>query len=125
MTKVSFYIALSTSAVFSADEYEREAGNMLNLLTSVFSDAEQLAVITKDASLLQCHTNIEVSQSDNGLVGKAVIDLECEGKVTLDKAKLSQILKKDVSWPDVKLEKRLVPLEQPGDLVPEGTASMT
>lgn len=125
MPKTSFYIALSTPQVFESGEYEEQAELMASMFSSIFSDVDKISILTKAVELTSCDTNVEVSQCETGLVARAVIDVESTVRVTLDKTKLSQMLKKDSPWSDMKVEKRLVPVEtseQASDAVSKDTA---
>ncbi len=121
MRKTSFFVSLSTSEHFDEKAYMEQAVVMANVFNSIFTDADKIAVLTKKVQLSSCHTEVEVSHSEGGLLGRAVVDFESEARVGLDKTKLSQMLKSAGTWADMKVEKRLVPLEglEPeGDLVP-------
>ena len=124
MPKTSFFVSLSTPQTFDAAEYREQASLMANVFISIFADPEKMRVLTKKVPLTCCHTEVEVSQQD-GLIGRAVVDLESDVRVGLDKTKLSQMLKSSAAWPEMKVEKRLVPvetLEQAGHVVAEDAA---
>jgi hypothetical protein len=121
MPKTSFFVSLSTPQTFGAAEYPEQASLMANVFTSIFADSEKMRVLTKKVPLTCCHTEVEVSQQ-SGLIGRAVVDLESTVRVGLDKTKLSQMLKSSAAWSEMKVEKRLVPietLEQAGHVVTE------
>jgi len=111
MRKTSFFISLSTPEQFDAEAYTEQAGRMANVFNNIFADADKIAVLTRKVLLSSCHTEVEVSHSENGLLGRAVVDIESEARVGLDKTKLSQMLKSAGLWSDMKVEKRLVPVE--------------
>lgn len=125
MPKSSYYISLVTPEQFSAKEYHEQAGRMANVFTDVFTDTARIATLTKHAKLSACSTEVDVSTSEAGLMGRAVVDFEASARVPLDKTKLSQMLKALAPWKQCKVEKRAVPvdeLEEPGHLVPEDAA---
>jgi hypothetical protein len=85
---------------------------MVNIFTSVFTDKAKIAALTKGAQLSGFHTELDVSQTeDGGLLGRAVVDIQAEVRVVLDKTKLSKELKHTAPWKNCKVEKRAVPVE--------------
>ena len=96
---------------------------MVNIFTSVLTDKAKIAALTKGAPLSGFHTELDVSQTeDGGLLGRAVVDIQAEVRVGLDKTKLSKELKHATPWKNCKVEKQAVPvedLEQTGEAVPE------
>ena len=121
MPKTSFFVPLTTPETFSAEDYPEQALLMANVFHSIFADAEKVRVLTKKVPLTCCHTEVEITQN-GGLVGRAVVDLESQVRVGLDKTKLSQMMKSSAAWSEMKVEKRLVPienLEQAGQRMPE------
>ena len=105
--KTSFYICATSKAAAGNDvtEYIASAGEMKDAFEHVLTDTETMSTILKGA-ILTCHTQAEIGWEDDCLSGKAVIDIEAEGKCTLDKTKLSAALKKNLQWKDVKIEKK-------------------
>lgn len=123
MPRTSFYVSLLSGD--SSGEYVDQAGLMANIFTSIFTDTSKIETLTKKAPITDCHTEVDVSQTPNGLLGRAVVDFQCDGKVTLDKTKLSQMFKNIAPWKNLKVEKRLVPVEdseQAGHAVAEVAA---
>ena len=82
---------------------------MADILHQVFSNAQYMETFSK-TTLTSCHTEIEVSRDNDGLVGKCVVDMEGEKRPSLDKGKLSTVLKtlSPPDWPALKIEKRAV-----------------
>ena len=82
---------------------------MAEMLNSVFSSAQYMNTLSK-SKLDECHTEIEVSRVDDGLIGKCVVDMQGEERPSLDKSKLSSILRalNPPDWPALKIEKRAV-----------------
>ena len=115
--KTSYFVTLSTD---ECENYNTDSEVMANLFTDIFSDASKIAILTKNAELTGCHTEVDVSGGDL-LIGRAVVDLEAETRVQLDKTKLSHMMKNAAPWKNCKVEKRAV-LEQPSDAVTEDAA---
>ena len=110
--KSSYYIACHTRELMSPDAYKIMAGKMVNLLHSVFGNAEQLTAITHkkspDGWITTAHSEVQIAHDEYGLVGRIVVDLTAEGRVILDKSKLSALLRATSEWPALKIEKRQV-----------------
>ena len=108
--KSSYYIACHTRELMSPDAYVIMAGKMMNLLHSVFGNAEQLTSIThnKGTPITTAHSEVQIAHDEHGLVGRIVVDLTAEGRVILDKSKLSALLRATSEWPALKIEKRQV-----------------
>ena len=121
--KTSFYVSLSTTEW--RDTYQQEAGHMANVFVDILSDTAKIAMLTKNAELSGCHSDIDVGLDDDKLIGRAVIEFEAEKRVTLDKTRLSQMLRSAAPWKNCKVEKRAVDtgiLEEAGHAVAEETA---
>lgn len=106
MSKTSFFICLSTTDTFNEEEYAEQAGQMSNLFTEIFTDVEKISHLTNNAQLLKCHTELDISQDEVGLKCAAIVDFQCSKKVTLDKTKLSKMLKAGSTWSNMKIEKK-------------------
>lgn len=104
----SYFVTLQTTEQGLVD-YEESANTMAKIFTDLFGDAEKIAQLTKGAELMSCHTEIDVSMTEEGLRGRAVIDMEADKKVPLDKKKLTELFKKSSTWPDCKVTKSAVP----------------
>ena len=102
--KTSYLVTVATTDDIT-EAYEEASGRMAAALTSTFASAERVAAITKGAELASCHTEAEVSMLDGSLIGKAVIDMESESKVAIDKTKMSKFLRDELPW-KIKVEKR-------------------
>ena len=126
--KTSFFISLC--APEWGDMYTHEAGKMANVFVDIFSDSAKLAVLTKNAELSKCHSEVDVGLDDPEsaeakLIGRAVIEFEAENRVTLDKTRLSQMLRSAAPWKNCKVEKRAVDasiLEEASHAVAEDAA---
>ena len=111
--KTSFFIQLTTAFhCLEEDQYNDEADTMVNVLKSVLTDAERMAELTK-AEITSCHSEIDVTQAAT-LVGRALVDIEADKKVQIDKTKLSAMFRKVAPW-KIKIEKRAVDLEVVAD----------
>jgi hypothetical protein len=104
--KTSFYVSLCVPEF--SDVYESEAGTMANVLTDILTSTEKIGVLTKNAELSKCHSEIDVGLEEGKLIGRAVIEFESESRVALDKTKLSQMLRAAAPWKNCKVEKRTV-----------------
>lgn len=115
MVKSCFFVQLSTSETFDADDYPAQAEAMVSVLRDVFESGETMTMLTKK-ELTACHTALDVSQLSGSLTGRALVEIESAEKVNLDKTKMSSLFKKSAPW-KVKVEKRCIDdqafLEQP------------
>jgi hypothetical protein len=121
--KSSYFVGIHTGQNYGPKEYTEKAGMLLNLVTDTLGSEEKCAKIVKGA-LESIHSEIEVgleqydagdwTASDGGweLVCKVVIDIEGSGKLTLDKGKLSAMMRSHPAneWgATLKIEKKAVP----------------
>ena len=121
---MSYYIGIHAGQNYNTEEYTEKANALLQLVTSVLNDGTNVHSITKGTADT-AHSEIEVSlepfeprgqewEHDAGweLVLKAVVDLEGQGRLQLDKGRLSSLLRghKDNQWA-LKIEKKVVPKE--------------
>lgn len=104
----TFYVAIHTRAPYDPAAYAAEAGQLVNLFQQVFLDKEKIALVTKDAPLSACHSNVEVVHEDAELVGRLVVDMDAPARVRLEKSKLTTLFKAGGHWPGMKIEKRAV-----------------
>lgn len=116
--KQSYLITFLTKDHFYDDDYQNAAGQLVNLFSEIFTNKEHIATLTKSAPLTAFNTELEVTQpASDGLTGTAVVDMECETKVQIDKTKLSALVKKlskNAPWESVRIEKRAITdLENP------------
>jgi uncharacterized membrane-anchored protein YjiN (DUF445 family) len=102
--KTGFLVSLSTTDW--SDAYEVEAGKMANLITDIFTDTDKIASLTKKAEIAECTSEVEVKREEDRLMGRVVVEIEAEGRVTLDKSKLSQFVRSASPWKNCKVEKR-------------------
>jgi hypothetical protein len=107
MPKTSFFVSLTTEG-YNVDMYTEQAGMMANVFTDIFGDTAKIAVLTKNASITSCHSEVDVMQSDGKLVGRALVEFEAETRVAINKTKLSQMLRSAAPWDNCKVEKRAV-----------------
>ena len=101
-------MSLTTAQGFEVEAYTEQAGIMANMFASIFGDTAKIAKLTKNAALTGCHTDVDVMQSEDKLIGRALVEFEAEDRVILDKTRLSQMLKNDAPWKNCKVEKRAV-----------------
>lgn len=119
--KQSFLITVTTKEKYSGNDYKEQTGRMLNVFTDIFTDAAQIASITKNAPLTASNLELEISQPLNEtLRAIAVLDVECEKRVILEKNKLTALFKSLApKWAGLKLEKRSL-VEIPDSAVAAG-----
>ena len=104
----------------SREEYESEAAEAMGeFMRGILTDPSSTAVLTKKAFASAMHSEIDVSLIDgNTMQARAVIDLDAETRVPLEKTKLTQSVRK--VYPDARIEKRQIDhldSEEPGELV--------
>ena len=110
--KACYFVSCHTKILFNVNSYQTEAAKMADMLHQVFSSSQSLGNLSK-TPLSACHTEIEISRDPRGLIGKCVVDMEGEKRPTLDKGKLSTVLKAfcPPDWPALKIEKRSIELD--------------
>jgi len=114
----SFYVSLLAPGPIATEEYSLHARKMVEVFTSLLTDKAKIATLTRNAALSLCHTELEVQLlEDGGLLGRAVVDMEAEVRVSFDKTKLSRELKGAAPWKNCKVEKRAMDSEEVGDPV--------
>lgn len=106
--KSTYYIAVHTMEMYDEEQYKVKAGELVNVLHDILGDGETVGQLTKHAAT-NCHTESEIlTTPESGLIGRCVVDLEGEARVSLDKAKLTALLKKALGLPSLKVEKKSV-----------------
>ena len=124
MSKQTFLIALTTTEIPASEtEYSIGAAKMAEIFDSIFMDRGVIGKLTKAATLSACHTEVEVSMGESGLVGRAVVELTSESRVQIDKGMLSRVMRKAAPWGGVKVEKQVVQEAVLIDLEEEGEGS--
>ena len=122
----SFFVSLYAPGPVAPEEYIMQADRMVKIFTDTLTNKAKIAVLTRGASLSDFHIELDVSRTeDGGLLGRAVVDIQAEVRVGLDKTKLSKELKHAAPWKNCKVEKRAVPaedLEEAGHTVYENAA---
>ena len=106
--KTTFYVALHTHEICEPESYTREAGKLVGVLQTIFGENGNLALLTK-VPLTGCHSEIQITHEDTGLVGRCVVDMQATKRAQLDKPKLSTMIRAQTAWPRMKIEKRIVP----------------
>ena len=106
------------------DDYTENAGKMANILTNLLADADKIAILTKNADVTKCHSEVDVLMEEGLLTGRGVVDIDCDVRVSVDKAKLGQMLKNASPWKACKVEKKAVSVEETAELVHENTAAV-
>lgn len=106
MKRSAYLVTLSTNELFTADEYQQEAGHLLNLVQGIVQDTKKLSKLTRSAQLTACHTEAEIAQDETGLTAHCVIEMEGPEKVALDKTKLTAMVRAAAKWPRLTVTKR-------------------
>ena len=104
--KSSYYIACHTKRKCSPEEYIAEAETLTKLFEELFLDADKIESMTHTEDITSCHTEVQVTHEESGLVGKCVVDIVAAGRVQLDKGRLSTFLKSNSHWPTMRIEKK-------------------
>ena len=112
MTKSIYYVSLFAPKV--TEDYYDNAATMVSVMEAVFVPRDRIASFTKAAKLDACHTELEVALLEDGLIGRAIIEMDAAQKVALDKTKLSNALKSLAPWVGCKVEKRAVEADSEG-----------
>ena len=110
--KSTFYLAFHTNELYTVDEYTKQSGEFVNVLQELFTDSSKIELLTNQAVLDACNCETEIVQEEDGMTCKCVLDFEAEARVSVDKAKLTALIKSKVMYPKLKIEKRLV-VEKP------------
>ena len=104
--KSSYYIACHTKRKCSPEEYIIEAEKVSKLFEDLFMDVDKIEAMTHTEDITSCHTEVQVTLEESGLVGKCVVDIVAAGRVQLDKGRLSTFLKSNSHWPTMRIEKK-------------------
>lgn len=110
----SFFISLTVPEYFDPVEYPKQAGIMANIFVELLTNKERIHKLTKGVPISSCHSEVDVMQHEDKLVGRAVVEFESETRVTLDKTQLSKLLKSAAPWEKCKVEKRSLELADHG-----------
>jgi len=113
MKRSTYFVGLYTNELYTPDEYAAEAGALLMVVQSILQSAAGVRSLTRGADVTKCHTEVEIAQDERGLNASCVVEFESPARVTLDKTKLSALLKSecarlDGKWPRITLSKRAV-----------------
>lgn len=111
MTKTTFYVEANTQEIYAdPDEYDKQGDYLIRLLRNTLGDADKALALTKNAKLTAFDTECEVLCDENEyLVARCVVECETStGKASIDKPKLTQILKSSLLWPNMKVHKRMI-----------------
>ncbi len=112
----TYYLELRTGMDYTALEYDKAAGRLVNMITAILSNSEHITALVHTAERTSCNSEIEVmlDTAENGtreLVAKVVVDVEAEVAVRFDKGKWTKLLKarpESDEWPNPKIIKRQV-----------------
>ena len=110
--KVIFYIGVVSKHDPGAEQYMEQANALKTCFYSILTDSETIRTLTRGAELASCHSECEVVCDEaDGIVGRCVVSMESEQKVSIDKTKFTTLMKKALSeagivWPKMKIEKK-------------------
>ena len=85
----------ATNTAYNREEYDVAAVKLEEMMQGVFGDEKVMA----DVCPVTCAENadynveIEIEHEEAGLIGRALVDILAPIKVSLDKAKLSKVMK--------------------------------
>ena len=71
--KSSYYIACHTKRKCSPEEYIIEAEKVSKLFEDLFMDVDKIEAMTHTEDITSCHTEVQVTQEESGLVGIAAL----------------------------------------------------
>jgi hypothetical protein len=106
MMKSMYMVQVTALEEVNKDDYKEAAQTMKDILCDVFGETSKVLKMTK-GKLLSSHTEVEVTCEESNVVGRAICEIDGESKVSLDKPKLSSLVKALAPW-QVKVEKRSV-----------------
>ena len=110
--KTTFYIALHTKEYYDPIAYKEQAENMQQAITLFFDELKAPSKFCKPhTTISSCHTEAEMSQGLEGLIGKCVLDIVASPHVQFDKSTFSKLFKAATDWPALRIEKRNVDME--------------
>ena len=111
--KVIFYIGVVSKHDPGAEQYMEQANALKTCFYSILTDSETIRTLTRlkyAEELTSCHSECEVVCDEvDGIVGRCVVSMESEQKVSIDKTKFTTLMKKALSeagiaWPKMKIE---------------------
>ncbi len=110
--KVIFYIGVVSKHDPGAELYVEQASSLKTCFYTLLTDPETIRTLTRGAELTSCHSECEIVCDEvDGVVGRCVVSMESEQKVSIDKPKFTTLMKKALSeagiaWPKMKIEKK-------------------
>lgn len=103
---IGFQAVCDTS---STEVYEENAGQVIHMLQSIFQDESCVAQLIKSAAVEAVSMDVRASDCNSeGVYIEAVLDIDAEKRVMLDKSKLSLLVKSNAHCPILKIEKRMI-----------------
>ena len=102
--RTTYLVTATSKTTCTADDYATLAGTFLNELTTAFADKAEMFSSEAD----ELAADIEISY-DNVLKAQIALDYEGSLAVTVDKAKLTKLLKEECGRP-LKIEKQRLEL---------------
>jgi hypothetical protein len=106
MKTYTWVVTVSTGETCTHTDYTSVAGEMCNLMVKLLTCTDTLKGLTVRDTWESCSSEIEVCY--NGTVtGSALIDLSCDGKATLTKARLLAVMRAAApQWPGLSVTRR-------------------
>ena len=110
--KVIFYIGVVSKHDPGAELYIEQADALKTCFYTLLTSSETIRALTRGAELTSCHSECEIVCDDvDGIIGRCVVSMESEQKVSIDKTKFTTLMKKALSdagiaWPKMKIEKK-------------------
>lgn len=113
----TYLVSVVTNTAYNREEYDVAAVKLEEMMQGVFGDEKVMA----DVCPVTCAENadynveIEIEHEEAGLIGRALVDILAPMKVSLDKAKLSKVMKarpEASTWPQMKIMKRAAEAER-------------
>jgi len=113
----TYLVTLQTNTTYNCEEYDAAAIKLEAMLQGVFGSEATMADVCPVTSAENAEYNVEleIEHEANGLTGRALIDILAPMKVSLDKAKLSKVIKarpEASTWPLMKILKRAAEAER-------------
>ena len=108
--KTSYFVQLKAGSDPGPLEYESEAVKLATLCREMFEDPDLVSTFLKGGDPSLTNTEGEIGIFDGVLTARLVVEVAGEGKVLLDKPRLSAAVKKKDSA--LKVEKRELPLSE-------------
>lgn len=113
----TYLVSVQTNATYNREEYDAAAEKLEGMMQGVFGSEGTMADVCPVTSAENAEYNVEleIEHEEGGLIGRALVDILAPMKVTLDKARLSKVIKarpEASAWPAMKILKRAAEAER-------------